>query len=532
MSYLLYSLAHQGRNISGKVGLFPQTYTSTSPPSAEALALAPSPSSNSASGSTSALLPAAPEPIPVEQTASSKTILQPLHEESESESPPPVAVNGDDRKASMDGSIHSAGDGEVMKATMTDVQKAIEQLGRRREHPDESRSFSFTSSRDDRDTDNDTDLDFDLDDPSDNDGGGENWHKGARKKLAEKARRAVEEAEKLEMIMGAGRSKAPPIEVELSDESEGEDDPEEHEHTHTSYARQHPHIPEEEEEVDEFGTLKGSTEGRESTLTKTINTNVDAPARDESEVQTATAPRFPSIRPPTPHLSSVEEPNQISPVSASQPEPVALNDPPVAVALSSPTPSSTKLPSLSKHSSIASSTKASSLSPSVPQPLSAFSQQATLVEEKPSKEKGHPTEWSVDDVVEWLKSKGFDQEVCDKFIGESTFGSSWRAFIDQTHRTRNYWRRSARTRRESSKIRDRHHGIRETYAYRQCYHRSSSSSFHNLLRPSSITVFTLKSHVSSAITTPISIKCTFSPPIWNSLLWLYTIRSKLRSSVP
>jgi hypothetical protein len=27
------------------------------------------------------------------------------------------------------------------------------------------------------------------------------------------------------------------------------------------------------------------------------------------------------------------------------------------------------------------------------------------------------TEWSVQEVVDWLKSEGFDQDVCDKFIG-------------------------------------------------------------------------------------------------------------------
>jgi hypothetical protein len=30
----------------------------------------------------------------------------------------------------------------------------------------------------------------------------------------------------------------------------------------------------------------------------------------------------------------------------------------------------------------------------------------------------HPSEWSVEEVVEWLKSKGFDESVCDKFVGE------------------------------------------------------------------------------------------------------------------
>ena len=29
-----------------------------------------------------------------------------------------------------------------------------------------------------------------------------------------------------------------------------------------------------------------------------------------------------------------------------------------------------------------------------------------------------PSEWSVDDVVEWAKSKGFDSSVTDKFVGE------------------------------------------------------------------------------------------------------------------
>jgi hypothetical protein len=28
-----------------------------------------------------------------------------------------------------------------------------------------------------------------------------------------------------------------------------------------------------------------------------------------------------------------------------------------------------------------------------------------------------PSEWMVEEVVDWLKSKGFDQHICDKFIG-------------------------------------------------------------------------------------------------------------------
>ena len=33
--------------------------------------------------------------------------------------------------------------------------------------------------------------------------------------------------------------------------------------------------------------------------------------------------------------------------------------------------------------------------------------------------KTHPTEWSVEEVVDWLKSKGFADDVTDKFIGLS-----------------------------------------------------------------------------------------------------------------
>jgi hypothetical protein len=37
--------------------------------------------------------------------------------------------------------------------------------------------------------------------------------------------------------------------------------------------------------------------------------------------------------------------------------------------------------------------------------------------EKKSDEKRHPSDWSVEEVVEWLNSKAFGQDVCEKFIG-------------------------------------------------------------------------------------------------------------------
>ena len=56
----------------------------------------------------------------------------------------------------------------------------------------------------------------------------------------------------------------------------------------------------------------------------------------------------------------------------------------------------------------------------VPGPSStAISAQLILVEHE--REKKQPSEWTVDEVVEWLKGKGFDQDVQHKFIGPFPF---------------------------------------------------------------------------------------------------------------
>ncbi|EGO02306.1 hypothetical protein SERLA73DRAFT_28665, partial [Serpula lacrymans var. lacrymans S7.3] len=36
--------------------------------------------------------------------------------------------------------------------------------------------------------------------------------------------------------------------------------------------------------------------------------------------------------------------------------------------------------------------------------------------------KPHPSEWSVDEVVEWLTSKGFGNDVVDKFVEQEISG--------------------------------------------------------------------------------------------------------------
>src|ERR1700691_1339881 len=165
LSYL--SFYFKGRNLAGKVGLFPQSYTTAAPPSAS---LPPSDSTDTEESQTS-------------------STLQPLREESETSSSNGHAfasANGHTKEPSL-------GDGEVMKATMTDVQQAIEQLGRNNGGSvRDDRSFSFASTGGGDDTDIDTDTDRETD------AAGDDWHRSARKKLAEKARKVVEAQKKKE----------------------------------------------------------------------------------------------------------------------------------------------------------------------------------------------------------------------------------------------------------------------------------------------------------------------------------------------
>lgn len=440
----------QGRNLAGKVGLFPQSYTAPVP-SADSVA-------TSSSTSASTTEPASTDPA-------SKSVLQPLDEESESElfmtkihspipqTPATVVLNGREADVvSVATHQRSASGAEVMKATLTDVQQALEQLGRGQGQNidgDEARSFSFASSRGDN-TEGETDTDFDISDVDGPEGGGgESWHKGARTKLAEKARRAVEEAEKLEAMLAGGgsserRTVAPPIEVELSDESEGEEDYT----THSSiFPREHPHIPEEDEDVEtdqdcttpptpqhvkepssERNTVKRASSGANSA-------HLVMPERDDTETQTATRTSFPVFEPPAALPSADTRNDQPLEQSERYPEPKRNSNNAVyresLIALPSPTGSflgmSGGMPlhkeqPTSKHSSVAS---ASSMRPTASgmsqPPLTASSLQTTLVEEQPKK-KGHPSEWSVEDVVEWLKTKGFDLDVCDKFTEQEITG--------------------------------------------------------------------------------------------------------------
>lgn len=476
LSSLSFSL--QGRNLSGKIGLFPQSYTTPAPPTAEALVQASS-TSTSASTPTVATSPA---PVPISivaelapSPASQKTPLHALDEESETDSAhtplvhpsgagdtngdvqvhptnghTPALTNGLDPAAAVPAGGPADADGAVMKATMTDVQQALEQLGRTRGHssadPDgdtdggASVDFSFASAERDTETEADTDTDG---------GEGEGWHAGARRRLAETARRAVAEAEKMEAILAEGRA-GPPIEVEMSDESEGEDD----ELLHGS-GRLHPHISEaeEEEELDTTLTHDGSSR-RTSRLSAKGSEGAEAEARagaQEEEVRTATAAHtsfpastFSSISPGPPSLSPSpvpvlsESPAPASDLEAekeaartqarsSLPTPISptahggmrgshASAPPTQPYTPQPYPT-LESASLSRPVSGAMSpgTISSSISagpgPGMASPVPA------PVRASPGVSTAPPTEWSVEEVVEWLRSRGFDQDVCDKFTG-------------------------------------------------------------------------------------------------------------------
>ncbi|KIK57636.1 hypothetical protein GYMLUDRAFT_75254 [Collybiopsis luxurians FD-317 M1] len=435
----------QGRNLAGKVGLFPQSYTAPAPPELEE------------------------ETKPVTSTTPS---LKPLSEEADSESspaqaPPAIFVNGNE-----------TGDGEVMKATLTDVQKAIEQLGRNRASSvdgDGARSFSFASTRD-RDTDRESETDYDLSDTDNPEFGDEGHHKSTRQRLAEKARKAVEEAEKLEMMMGGmsagNRSSAPPIAVELSDESEGEEDLEE-DYTHTSsFLRRHSAIEEEDEEAE----TEGNGTGTAPSQTPQAHQELTLPEQelDESEAPTATAPSFPVLPPPSdsesPDKKSVSLPTPVSPgfahpdstvtsstvtaastppvfqplpaPSPRSPSPLRDSVSPALVGLPSPTASSFHSSGRGQHNSLTSSLRSSTAAPTSNeaelQPSSSQAKEKDNTDnemvnsekEKPnetassdkSKGKTHPSEWTVEQVIEWIRSKGFGEDVCEKFTEQEITG--------------------------------------------------------------------------------------------------------------
>ena len=392
------SSSFQGRNLAGKVGLFPESYTQPAPPTSspppEVISFTPAP----ALADSSPLSPAHSLPTPD------------LHE---GFSPP--ATNGDAQPTNTTANSN----GEVMRATMTDVQQAIEQLGHKDDF-DGSRSFTFSSTRGES-TDHETDTDAD----------GEDWHKSARQKLAENAKMAADEQAALDSadIRAPIRSTVPPIEVEMSDDSGDED-----EAPHLL----HSHIPEEDEE----GTASphppaGGRRLSDSSIHPSESYIVPSPAAPpeyelaedtatEPGVSTATQLSFPQTErnsflptPVSPDRREISKGNATDPASRSSsaqllfpPKTQTLSSKEVAGTLPSPAASSSGHRHVYSFGSASSSARGPVTSPLFPGVRST--------DQRPRHT--HPADWTVEEVVDWLHSKGFDEDSCRKFAEQEITG--------------------------------------------------------------------------------------------------------------
>ncbi|KAI0832877.1 hypothetical protein BC628DRAFT_1348696 [Trametes gibbosa] len=424
----------QGRNPAGQSGLFPQSYTSPNPPS----------SSITFPDST----PSSPDPASSKDGANMSG-LQTLQEV------PGTTQAQDDVRDSPTESERQRkpSNGDVMmRATMTDVQKAIEQLGRN--DRDGARSFSFASSHGDYSERSETETEDDHDADTEDDGMG--WHKDARAKLAERAQRENEQRQARE-AEEQPRTMIPPIDVEVSDESDAEDDeaprsPRRH--------HQYPRIAEVDEEEDEAkDTVPATPQAPASAISdESIIPSSKYVVPDETDLPTATASTFPEST-PSPIVPMASSPIA---VTAPEPEPEPVLVPAPVVAQQAATPSSpaaqheepapvvapiiTTTPSTMKAAeqlpfsatSALPSPTASSTGSYVPSSAAGIQQTLTPATTVGSfqtststphgtmngaKKSGtHPSEWTVEEVVDWLKSKGFDQGVCDRFIEQEITG--------------------------------------------------------------------------------------------------------------
>jgi SAM domain (Sterile alpha motif) len=420
----------QGRNLEGKVGLFPESYVQPAPPSTE-----PPPVPPATAPLSSALADKA------QSSAASLPTIKPPQIDPVQEG----TRQADTAADTAQNQSTAAGNGEVMRATMTDVQQAIEQLGHK-DDLDGSRSFTFSSTRDestDRDTDLDTDVDVD----------GEDWHKSARQKLAEKAKKVVEEQAARDAIDGRVtlRSTAPPIDVELSDDSGDEGDgPFGESSPPNGHGRKHPHIPEDEEvditaprrQVDQKRAYSPSIQPSERYIVpspiSTVPHPESGPIEDgvmESAVATATQPSFSQnarVRTPE-NKSSLPSPvspglrgisNGVSADAATHPSSAQLVFPSKSQTLSlqeatGVLPSPAASSNGHRHGYSISSMTSSALNAPSP-PLSAPRSSDFSANKKPRDV--HPSEWNVEEVIDWLRSKGFDDMVCDKFIEQEITG--------------------------------------------------------------------------------------------------------------
>ncbi|KAF8261196.1 hypothetical protein EI94DRAFT_1833440 [Lactarius quietus] len=367
----------QGRNLAGKVGLFPESYTQPAPPPSEPPSASFDPAPAIADDSP---LLSPPPSLP----ANEPDAFQYLQDASS----PPI-THGDTQTDPP----NANGNGEVMLATMTDVQKAIEQLGHK-DDLDGSRSFTFSSTRGES-TDHETDTDAD----------GEDWHKSARQKLAENAKMAAEDRPRLTLtfadLLGDEDESSPP----------------------NGISRRHSHIPEEDEEETASPqpqlAATTTTTGRrfsDSSIQPSESYIVPSPAAapeseliedtaTEAGVTTATQPTFPPTDTnsflPTPVSSDPHSISKAFSADAASSSSAKLFFPPKTQALSLkeaagvlPSPAASSIGHRHGYSfgSATSSARATGASPLV---LGV----RTTTEQRPSRHV-HPADWSVEEFAE------------------------------------------------------------------------------------------------------------------------------------
>lgn len=340
----------------------------------------------------------------------------------------------------------------VMAATLTDVQEAIEQLGVHGDQ-DAARSFSFTSTRD-GETDKEADTEDeagDADVPSPG-GDGEDWHRDARKALAERAKKenAKKEDEEANNYPSSRRkSQAPPITVELSDESDAEEEDDAirnrqhdiHPHHHKFSASvgtpRSPDVSFNDSTTSEATleplqlpiSLNSNINNRSSQVAPLTPTSLSRPTSPPQEVTVVDTPFVAQPMPQTPGSAtttrfqqSVLLPSHLAEVSTALPSPAISSTGGAALAANIPLPNS---PSLMNGIVMSQIPPSFAPSPQRQPQLSKTQDPVTPPQAmKPpepdaadSLKQTHPSEWSIEQVVEWLKSKNVDEATCAKFIG-------------------------------------------------------------------------------------------------------------------
>ncbi|KAF8513895.1 hypothetical protein JB92DRAFT_2830233 [Gautieria morchelliformis] len=414
----------QGRNPAGKVGLFPQAYTSAS------------------------------APVPEIRTP---TTLQPLQEERETTEDAPVP-------ASPPPPASSSANDTVMAATLTDVQEAIEQLAVRRDNDtDAARSFSFASTRDPE-----TETDDDVGDDPD----GQGWHKDARKALAERAEK--ENAKKLREEEEANgftsphrmSQAGPPIAVELSDESDADDEdeaalrnrhhdihPHHHQYNSSTSTAQPPEVSLNDPPTEALQpAITVSNRASQSSLP--TPTSPSSPRDTGVEIPVADPPAIAQPNPQTPATAiaaqfhqSIAPPSYLVNITGSLPSPATSSAGGAVLAVNVPLPKSPS-PVLNSNGFLPSQpapldpqTTSAHLDPqTTSQSVTQTSQQqipqtgpmtppqssdpggSTTASIRESLRRTHPSEWSIEQVVEWLKSKNVDEATCGKFVEHEITG--------------------------------------------------------------------------------------------------------------